>query len=157
MVPNRALPQATAVFDKRLSGDSEGGRGDDSARQLQGLDFCLRRGLLLRGAWDKGQTIKFLPPSGDGKVSEIAEHLPNAYISIRHLGLLAKGVVDTESESVRAWAPAYENDAFTATPDGTRLVVDQDVPEDWERHLAEAWPKVLEKLKSLDEADGRLS
>jgi uncharacterized protein YndB with AHSA1/START domain len=108
-------------------------------------------GSYFEGSWEKGQKIKFLSPSGDGMVSEIAEHRPNAFISIRHLGFIAKGVEDTESEAVRVWAPAYENYTFMPTSDGTRVVVDQDVAEDWESHLAEAWPKALAKLKSLCE------
>lgn len=109
-------------------------------------------GSCFEGSWEKGQRIKFLSPTGDGMVSEIAEHRPNAFISIRHLGFIANGVVDTESDAVRAWAPAYENYTFTPTSDGTTVVVDQEVPEDWESHLAEAWPKALAKLKSLCEA-----
>lgn len=85
-------------------------------------------------------------------VAEIAEHRPNEFISIRHLGSISNGVEDTESEAVRAWAPAYENYTFFATPGGTRLVVIQDVTEDFEQYLASAWPKALQQLKVLCEA-----
>jgi hypothetical protein len=61
------------------------------------------------GSWAQGERIRFLAPSGDGMVAEIAEHRPNEFISIRHLGMISDGVEDTESEEVRAWAPAYEN------------------------------------------------
>jgi len=56
-----------------------------------------------------GERIQFLSPSGDGMVAEIAENRTNEFISIRQLGLIKKGVEDTESEAVRAWAPVYEN------------------------------------------------
>ena len=49
-------------------------------------------------------------------VSEIAENKPNEFISIRHLGYIANGIEDTQSEAIRAWAPAYENYTFVATP-----------------------------------------
>jgi uncharacterized protein YndB with AHSA1/START domain len=123
--------------------------GPESYRQWTSV---FAEGSCFEGSWEQGQRIRFLSPSGDGMVSEIAVHRPNEFISIRHLGFIVKGAEDTESEAVRAWAPAYENYTFTRTLDGTQVVVDQDVPEDWESHLAEAWPKALAKLKSLCEA-----
>ena len=108
-------------------------------------------GSYYEGSWQEGNRIKFLSPSGDGVIAEIAENRPNEFVSIRHLGFIAQGVEDTESEAVRAWAPAYENYTFTPTPNGTRLVVDQDVTEKSESYMAEAWPKALAKLKALCE------
>lgn len=109
-------------------------------------------GSYYEGAWRQGEKIKFLGPSGGGMLSEIAELRTNEFISIRHLGFLFDGVEDTESEAVRAWAPAYENYTFTATPAGTRLEVDQEVSAEWEEHIAEAWPRALARLKALCEA-----
>lgn len=108
-------------------------------------------GSYYEGSWQEGDRIKFLSPSGDGVIAEIAENRPNEFVSIRHFGFIAQGVEDTESEAVRAWAPAYENYTFTPTPDGTRLVVVQDVTEKLESYMAEAWPKALAKLKALCE------
>ena len=73
-------------------------------------------GSTYEGAWAPGAKIRFLGQEGDGIVSEIAEYREYAYISLRHLGFLAKGVEDTTSDAVRAWAPAYENYTFTAGP-----------------------------------------
>ena len=107
------------------------------------------------GAWDQGSKIRFLSPSGDGIVAEIAENRPHEFISIRHLGSIAGGVEDTTSEAVRAWAPAYENYTFTRVPGGTKLDVALDLPAEWAEHMAEAWPKALARLKASSEADGR--
>jgi len=104
------------------------------------------------GSWEPGARILFLAPSGDGRVSEIAECRTNEFISIRHLGFIANGVEDTTSEAVRAWAPAYESYTFSPTTEGTTMVVDQDVAAEWEEHLAEAWPKALAILKELSES-----
>jgi hypothetical protein len=104
------------------------------------------------GSWEKGQRIRFLGPSGDGLISEIAENRPGEFISIRHLGYIANGVEDTSSESIRAWTPAYENYTFAATPTGTTLTIDQDVTDAFESDMVEAWPKALAKLKALCEA-----
>ena len=106
------------------------------------------------GSWEQGSKIRFLAPSGDGMASEIAECRPNEFISIRHLGLITNGVEDTTSEAARAWAPAYENYTFSVVPEGTRMVVDQDVAAEWEAYLTQAWPEALKLLKSLSESSG---
>ena len=108
-------------------------------------------GLYFEGSWQKGQRMRFLTPEGHGVVSEIAENRPNELLSVRHIGYIADGgVEDTSSEAIRAWAPAYENYTFTTTPQGTKLIVDQDMTEEF-ASMPEAWPKALAKLKALCE------
>jgi uncharacterized protein YndB with AHSA1/START domain len=109
-------------------------------------------GSCYEGSWAQGQRIRFLSPSGEGMVAEIAENRPHQFISIRHLGFVAQGVEDTESDAARAWAPAYENYSFEAVSEGTRLVVDQDITDEFESYMNEAWPKALARLKALSEA-----
>jgi hypothetical protein len=111
-------------------------------------------GCYFEGSWEQGAKIKFLsPPSGDGMVSEIAQNRKNEFISIRHLGFISNGVEVTTSESVRAWAPAYENYTFISVPEGTKLVIELDVPGEWAQYMNEAWPKALALLKQLSEAE----
>jgi uncharacterized protein YndB with AHSA1/START domain len=107
-------------------------------------------GLYFEGAWQTGETIRFLTPGGDGVISQIAANRTNEFISIRHVGYIVNGVEDMSSEAIRAWAPAYENYTFTPTPQGTRLTVDQDMTADFES-MPEAWPRALENLKALCE------
>ncbi len=109
-------------------------------------------GSRFEGSWKQGERIRFLSPNGDGMVSEIAENQLHEFISIRHLGYIVNGEEDTQSEAVRIWAPAYENYTFEVTRKGTRLVVDQDVTEDFEDHMREAWPRALERLKIMCES-----
>lgn len=109
-------------------------------------------GSRFEGSWEPRAKIRFLAPSGDGMVAEIAESRPNSFISIRHLGMISNGVEDTTSQAVRAWAPAYENYTFLPTPEGTNMVVDQDVAAEWEEYMNEAWPKALAILKELSES-----
>lgn len=85
-------------------------------------------------------------------VAEIAENRENEFISIRHFGFIANGVEDTTSEAIKAWAPAYENYTFLAIPEGTGIVVDQDVSVEWEEYINDAWPKALVLLKQLSES-----
>ena len=93
--------------------------------------FC--EGSYYDGSWNQGSRIRFLSPSGDGMVAEIAENRPHEFIS------------------VRSWAPAYENYTFCQVPEGTQLVVEQDVTEDYEQSMKEIWPKALDQLKQLCE------
>lgn len=110
-------------------------------------------GSYFEGSWEQGAKIRFLSsPAGDGMVSEIAQNRVNEFISIRHLGFISNGVEDTTSESVRSWAPAFENYTFTSIPEGTNLVIELEVPGEWEQFMNEAWPKALALLKQLSEA-----
>lgn len=104
-----------------------------------------------KGSWEQGARILFMAKSEDGMVSEIAAIRTHEFISIRHLGFLANGVEDTTSDAIRAWAPCYENYTLLPAPNGTTLVIDQDVTAEWEAHLAQTWPKALELLKALCE------
>jgi len=104
-----------------------------------------------QGTWEEGKPMRFLSPSGDGMISEIATNRPNEFVSIRHLGFIMNGVEDTTSESIRAWAPAYENYTIARSAQGTKLTIDQDVAAEWESYMADAWPKALALLKALCE------
>lgn len=104
------------------------------------------------GDWTEGSTIKFLSARGGGMYSEIAENKQNEFISIRHLGMIdVNGVIDTESDVVKAWAPSYENYTFVDKGNETEVKVDLDVPEEWEAMFSESWPKALLKLKEVCE------
>ena len=83
--------------------------------------FC--EGSRYEGSWDQGQTIRFLGPSNQGMVAEIAAHRPAEFVSIRHLGMIENGQEDTTSDAVRAWAPCYENYTFSDERGGTRVRV----------------------------------
>lgn len=106
------------------------------------------------GSWQQGSRIRFLAPSGEGMVAEIAESRPREFVSIRHIGVVANDVEDTDSDAVRAWAPAYENYRFTPVPDGTRVDVEQDVMVGFEQYMMDTWPKALAALKALCEGKG---
>lgn len=112
--------------------------------------FC--EGSYYEGGWEAGQRIRFLTPSGEGMVAEIAEHRPLEFVSIRHLGAIhAGGAEDLTSDEVRAWAPAYENYTFSESGGRTRVQVDMDVLPEYEAFMAETWPKALARLKAIAE------
>lgn len=111
--------------------------------------FC--EGSYFVGSWDKGARIQFLAPSGDGMSSVIAENTPHEFVSIRHVGMIEKGVEDTTSEKVRAWAPAHENYRFVDAPGGCRVIVTLDTASEWEQFMLDTYPKALARLKELCE------
>lgn len=115
----------------------------------------LHEGTYYKGSWGQGDKIQFLVPGEDGMTAVIAESRPHEYVSIRYLGEISKGVEDTTSEKVRAWAPAYENYTFLQIPEGTKVQVDLDVRPEDEEHMRETYPKGLQKLKEICEKKSR--
>lgn len=103
------------------------------------------------GSWEQGAKIQFLSPSGDGMTAEIAENKPNELVSIRHLGVIEKGVEDTTSEKVRAWTPAYETYRFSDVPGGCLVTVAVDTVADYEQYMRDTFPKALALLAKLCE------
>jgi uncharacterized protein YndB with AHSA1/START domain len=108
-------------------------------------------GSYYEGSWEQGESIQFLSPEGHGIASVIAESRYPEFVSIKHLGLVASGVVDTESPEAREWAPAFENYTFRESGEGTELVVDCDVAEAEAEGMTALWHKALAKLKELCE------
>jgi len=122
---------------------------DDEGYRLWTAAFC--EGSYYEGSWDQGAKIRFLSPGGNGMTAEIAEQRRHEFISIRHLGEIAKGVEDTTSEKVRSWAPAYENYAFADSADGTVVTVTIETLPDYEKYMADTFPKALESLREICE------
>jgi hypothetical protein len=122
--------------------------GDEGYR-IWTAPFC--EGSHYAGSWEQGAKIRFLAPSGDGMIAEIAENRPQEYVSIRHLGEIRDGVEDTTSDRVRAWAPAYENYSFGETADMTTVTVTLDTMPDFEQYMNDTFPKALGVLKALCE------
>jgi uncharacterized protein YndB with AHSA1/START domain len=106
--------------------------------------FC--EGSYYEGSWEKGSTIRFLSPSGEGMRAEIAENRPLEYISIHHKANIMK-----EGE-VEFTEPAFENYTFRDSGQGTELQVDVDTEEKYEAMFADMWPRSLASLKALCES-----
>ena len=64
----------------------------------------------------------------------IAVNRLHDFVSICHLGHVVNGSDDTESESIKLRAPAYENYTFPSTPSGIEYNVTPDVAEEYESH-----------------------
>ena len=125
-------------------------------RKYQEWSCVFMEGSYFDGGWNQDDAIRFLTINSDGKlegmVSEIAESRYPEFISIRHLGYIMDGVVDTESEAIKAWAPSYENYTLDLIDgDHTRFTVNMDTEDAYTEMFEEIWPKALELVKKISE------
>jgi len=99
------------------------------------------------GDWSEGSKIQFLGKDGNGISSRIFKHVPNAFISIQHLGVIANGVENFESE----WSGALENYSVNEHNGNTDLIIEIDVTEEHVDYFQTAWPQALAMVKALSE------
>lgn len=115
-------------------------------------------GSFFEGGWNKGDTIRFLMINKEGEkegmIAEIAESIYPEYISIKHLGYIAKGVDDTTSDEVKSWTPAFENYFLESVgPRKTLFKVEADVTDEYYPMFMDLWPKALDLLKKVSESE----
>lgn len=107
------------------------------------------------GQWETGSKIYFIGTDENGNrggmVSEIAEAIPNQFVSIRHYGILNGTQEITEGPEVEKWAGGLENYSLNEINGVTTLTVDMDATEDYIDFFKTTWPKALDKLKTLVE------
>lgn len=107
------------------------------------------------GSWKKGEKILFLCTDADGRtggmVCRIRENIPGKFLSIESLREIIDGQEVTGFDKAGAWHGALENYTLKPVGSSTQLLIDTDVPVEFRHFFAEAWPKALEKLKSLCE------
>lgn len=119
-------------------------------------------GSYYRGSWDQGAEIRFVGTDEGGNeyggmYAKIKENRLHEFISIEHLGLIGlDGSVDTTSDEVKKWTPAFENYTFKNITDGefaggTEVFVDVDTNEEYKEMFENTWPKALQTLKDLCE------
>ncbi len=111
--------------------------------------FC--EGSRVETDWKKGSRALFLDARNRGMVAAIAEHIPNEFLSIKHLGEINNGVEDLDSEKVKEWAGCLENYTLKGVDGKTELLVEMDVLEAFKDYFEATWPKALEKVKALSE------
>lgn len=104
--------------------------------------------------WKKGSKILFLDGNGAGMVSRVEENIPNEYMGITHIGVVANGVEDYDSEEVKQWIGAFENYTLKDKNGATELLVElggATIPEEFVVYMEKTWPVALEKLKEIAE------
>ncbi|MGE4347205.1 MAG: SRPBCC domain-containing protein [Flavobacteriaceae bacterium] len=107
------------------------------------------------GSWEKGSKILFIGTGEDGEkggmIAEIAENIPNRFVSIRHYGILKGNTEITSGEEVEKWAGGEENYSFEEQNGITTITVEVDVIEDYLDYFHSTYPKALQKLKEIVE------
>ena len=107
------------------------------------------------GSWNKGSKMLFLGTDEHGEkggmVSEIADNIPNKFVSIRHKGVLVAGNEITEGPDVEKWAGGLENYSFDEKNGITEVTVELDTTSDFADYMNETYPKALGKLKEVCE------
>ena len=132
--------------------------GLDDIKSYEGWTAPFNPTSTYKGTWEKGSKIYFIGTSDDGKqggmVSEIAENIPNSFVSIRHYGVLRDGKEITSGPEAEQWAGGMENYTFKQNENGTTVIVDTDASEEFLGYFDTTFPKALEKLKDLAENAG---
>lgn len=107
------------------------------------------------GSWEKGSKMLFIGNDEEGgqggMLSEVAENIPNRFVSIRHYGLVKSNIEITEGAEVEKWANGFENYTFEDNNGTTSVTVDLDTIEDFSDYMNQIYPKALEKLKEISE------
>ena len=107
------------------------------------------------GSWDEGSKMLFVGTDEQGNkggmIAEIAENIPNKFISIKHYGILENGQEILDGPKVESWAGSMENYTFSETNGDTTITVEVDSNEEYIDYFDETWPKALGKLKELSE------
>jgi len=107
------------------------------------------------GSWEKGSKIYFVGVDENGKkggmVSEIEEHLPAKFISIRHCGFLDGDTEVTTGKEVEKWAGGHENYSYQENNGITTVTVDMDSVDEYLDFFNNTYPKALDKLKEISE------
>jgi uncharacterized protein YndB with AHSA1/START domain len=103
------------------------------------------------GDWEEGNNILFLGETEVGEkagmYSLIEKLVPNEFISIKHLGMLEKGKETSFDDEI------YENYYLEDKNGSTLLKVEMDTEDDWIEYFGKTWPKALQKLKEVCEAN----
>ena len=109
------------------------------------------------GKWETGSEMRFIGVDENGKesggmYSKIKEARPYEFVSIEHLGMISEtGEIDTTSDAVKKWTPAFENYTFNDKDGGTELFVELDISGEWKDMFSDMWPKALAALKEIAE------
>jgi uncharacterized protein YndB with AHSA1/START domain len=103
------------------------------------------------GSWEKGASIRFLAPTGDGMFSKIVDNREHEHILIEHLGMLRDGKEDRDNPQAQAWAGAREAYSFSEENGVATVAVDVDTAEELEGDFSQMWPNALASLKELCE------
>ena len=105
--------------------------------------------------WKEGSKAIFLDGNNRGMLSKIVRNIPGEYLSIQHLGELKEGTEQLESAEQK-WSGFFENYILRSSGNGTELLIEMDVVDEFKEYFGDIWPKALEKVKDLAEKPSEL-
>lgn len=105
------------------------------------------------GNWKKGESIRFLSPTGGGTLAAIQELRPQEYILAKHVAVInGDGTEDRDSDVAKGWVGTTESYTFTEKNGKTEVKVEINTSPEWESMFSDGWPDGLAKLKEITEA-----
>ena len=104
-------------------------------------------------SWDAWAEIRFVGPSGEWMIAEIAENRLYEYVSIHHKAEIQRDDQKWGLQEFGYGDGGYENYTFMKNSDGTTtLKVDMtNIPDEYVAMFEEIWPEALQILKQLCE------
>ncbi|WP_324325242.1 SRPBCC family protein [Flavobacterium sp.] len=124
---------------------------DDENYQNWTSPFC--EGTYTISDWDEGSKIYFMAPNGGGMNSRIDIKKPFDTISFKHYGEIKDFKEMPETEITKAWAGSEERYDLSEADGFTTVSVSIDIVESHIEYFKDAFPKALQKLKEIAEAE----
>jgi uncharacterized protein YndB with AHSA1/START domain len=121
---------------------------DETFREWAGL---IDPGTYMKGELKEGNEVEFISAeNGYGVTSLVEKVIPNEYVRLLH----SADTQDTGTrERAKEWTGGAESYTLTETDGITTLTAVFDVPPELEDYFQTAYPKALNRLKELAEAD----
>lgn len=101
--------------------------------------------------WLQGSHVHFLSADDDGMYALIDRKEDNAFMGLKHLGMVKHGKEVPPDDSTRDWVGAREEYTLTERAEGTELVVDMDVRAEDKASFQKMFPEALGIVKDLAE------
>lgn len=112
-------------------------------------------GSRFKGTWETGNNIYFMAPNEEGMMNGIASLVKNATpyksIHLEHQGLYMDGIVDTESEEAKKWAPSFEKYFLENNGEYTTFQYELQAQEEWADDMEKMWESAMQELKKCCE------
>lgn len=108
-------------------------------------------GSYMESDWKVGGKTLFLDAERSGMLSKIKKLEPPRLVEFSHYGELNKGIEDTTSERVKAYAGAVERYELLPDDKGTLLKVLVQTTDEYEQMMNDGFTKSLQELKELAE------
>ena len=113
--------------------------------------FC--EGSHYQGRMEQGGLIRFLTPEGSGMYSRVIFFHPFANVMFQHIGEIAGFEEQPIDEATEKWTGSFENYTLTEKEGITTLVAEIDLTPEHVIHFNDTFPRGLEKIKELSEAN----